>query len=600
MPSFSDKVLEELKAATFPVRRRARHRLQALANDALGAVGREGRFEEGYREQWRRIFARSPETLSAMPPPGAPRILFGSMFGAAHTTRPIDATLAMALRLRGATPIILDCDAGLPACEWNLFGNFEPDPGEHAPETFRFARELPCRACTIALAETHSLEGIEHRSLREFSVPGDVEHATAVAAGISLAELRDFRYRDLPAGEHAYASLLKGTLRGVPLDDAKTLWMARRYLASVVLMIERGERLFAHLRPDRFVASDGVYVTSAPLCALARKLGVHVIVHGKPYRKRTIWLSHHESYHRALINARNDRWERFEMSPERARVADDYLSSKHFNARDYTSFHVNATTEHGQIRAELGLDERPIVSLYTNILWDAQLYYRLNVYANMLEWLFETVRFFEGRPDLQLVIRLHPGEAPGAWPTNQPILPELERRFPRLPDNVKVVRPESKVSSYALGTMSRAALVYGARVGVELVVLGTPVIVAGEAFMRGKGFTYDPASAEEYVALLGRVAELERPSEAERERARRWYYYYFFRLMMPFPFYDADHSEAAVLSFASLDELLPGRAPGLDVACRGILDGESPFEWDEFDPPPAVVPIAPGDRARTG
>jgi hypothetical protein len=118
-------------------------------------------------------------------------------------------------------------------------------------------------------------------------------------------------------------------------------------------------------------------------------------------------------------------------------------------------------------------------------------------------------------------------------------------------------------------------------VGVELVMLGTPVVVAGEAFMRGKGFTLDPGSADEYFSLLGRLPDLEEPSKAAIERARKWYYYYFFRLMMPFPFYDLERDGAARLSFQSLADLLPGRSPGLDVVCRGILDGQTVFEWDE-------------------
>jgi hypothetical protein len=218
----------------------------------------------------------------------------------------------------------------------------------------------------------------------------------------------------------------------------------------------------------------------------------------------------------------------------------------------------------------------------------------------MLEWLFETIRFYETRKDVQLVIRLHPGEARGAWPTNQPLLPELERMFPALPENVKLVSPESKVSSYVLGTMSRAALVYGARVGVELVMLGTPVIVAGEAFMRGKGFTRDPASKEEYLALLGKTADIERATEDEKARARKWYYHYFFRMMMPFPFYEADAMSKDTplrLAFESLDELAPGRNTVMDLVCRGIMDGVTPFEWDEWDEGPSSGPKLDHERA---
>jgi hypothetical protein len=583
MNRLASNVYAELQAVTLPVRRRTRFRLRALANDALASTGRPARFHENYAEQWRRVVARSDEVLAALPPAGAPRVLFGSMFGNETSTRAIDSIVAMALRLRGATPFFLACDAGLPACEWNQFGNGEPAPGEFGTGRWHWASRNACRTCTLHLAESHTLPGVERFSLGSFATPGDLTRAEAASAGVSIADMRSVVLNGVRVGEYAYASLLKGLLRGVPLDDERTRWLARRYLASAIVLAERGARAFDELKPERFVTADGVYLTGGILCDVARQRGVHVVIYGTPYRKGTVWFSHHESYHRALINEKNDRWQRFDMTGDRRKIADEYLASKHLVARDYLSYHVGAIQEDAAIRRELGLDARPLVSLYTNVLWDAQLYYRFNVYPNMLEWLFDTIRFFGEHPELQLAVRLHPGEAPGGLPTCQPILPEIERKFPKLPENVKLVRPESKVSSYVLGTMSRATLVYGARMGVELVMLGVPVIVAGEAFMRGKGFTLDPASREEYLALLARSAEIEPPSDEARERARRWYYYYFFRMMMDFPLFHSErvgNTNPTTFAFSSLAELLPGRAPVLDLICQGILDGTTLFERD--------------------
>jgi hypothetical protein len=585
MPTLQENLRAELQAITFPLRRKARYRLNALANDALTTLSRPARFEENIAEQWRRILAHSAEVISTLPEPGSTRVLFGSMFGQNWITRPVEAMFAMALRMRGATPIILACDESLPACEWNTLGNGSLDAGEFGNGLWKNASQHACATCVIKLNEAYTLPGLTRRSLHDYLRPGDVERAHALAAPVRLAEVRDYFHGDVNVGEHAHAALLRALLRGTPVDDERTRFLARRYLAAAILLKELGERAFADIRPDRFVAADGVYVLAGTLCELANKRGIHVVVHGEPYRKGTVWLSHGDCYHRTLLQAKTEEWAHLEMTEPRVRVADEYLASKHFVARDYSSYHVDSIKDADAIRAELGLDERPIVALYTNILWDAQLYYRFNVFESMLEWLFETIRFYEKRTDLQLVIRLHPGEARGAFPTNQPLLPEIDREFPRLPENVKVVKPESKVSSYSLGAMSAMALIYGARVGVELVMIGTPVVVAGEAFLRGKGFSYDPATREDYFELLARGSELPRPSDEVRALARKWYYHYFFRLMMPFPYYEKLQTINSVrLTFDSLAALLPGKSPVLDRICQGILDAKTPFEWDEFEP----------------
>ena len=63
--------------------------------------------------------------------------------------------------------------------------------------------------------------------------------------------------------------------------------------------------------------------------------------------------------------------------------------------------------------------------------WDAQLHYPANAFPNMLEWLVQTCEYFATRPDLQLLIRVHPAEISGFPPSRQPILAELRKRLPR-------------------------------------------------------------------------------------------------------------------------------------------------------------------------
>src|SRR6187402_698367 len=102
MPSFRSNARAELRALTFPLGRKTKYRLHALANDALATVSKPERFNENLTEQWRRILGRSQGVIDAMPAATGPRVLFGAMFGQVWITRPFEAAVAMALRLRGA------------------------------------------------------------------------------------------------------------------------------------------------------------------------------------------------------------------------------------------------------------------------------------------------------------------------------------------------------------------------------------------------------------------------------------------------------------------------------------------------------------------
>ena len=61
-------------------------------------------------------------------------------------------------------------------------------------------------------------------------------------------------------------------------------------------------------------------------------------------------------------------------------------------------------------RKELGLDDRPMVLLATNVLGDSLTLGREIFTQSMEDWLEKTLQYFAGRSDLQLVIRVHPGE----------------------------------------------------------------------------------------------------------------------------------------------------------------------------------------------
>jgi hypothetical protein len=199
----------------------------------------------------------------------------------------------------------------------------------------------------------------------------------------------------------------------------------------------------------------------------------------------------------------------------------------------------------------------------------------------MLEWLVQTCEYFAGRPDLQLLIRVHPAEINGFPPSRQPILQELRKRLPELAANIIVVPPDSGMSTYALMSLCNAAIIYGTKMGVELTSVGLPIIVAGEAWIRNKGLTHDASSPAEYFALLGRLPFASRLGAHQLARARRYAYHFFFNRMIPLPFIDPKAGYPIYrLKLERLSQLLPGASPGLDTICDGILR-RTPFVMRE-------------------
>ena len=181
-----------------------------------------------------------------------------------------------------------------------------------------------------------------------------------------------------------------------------------------------------------------------------------------------------------------------------------------------------------------------------------------------------------GRPDLHLLIRVHPAEVRGLTASRQFVIGELQKNFPTLPANVFIIPAESNINTYAAMQHCNCALIYGTKTGVELTSMGIPVIVAGEAWIRNKGLTIDVASQEDYREILNGLPLAEsRLTEEQAREARKYAYHFFLRRMIPVTSITPTPEKKIPfeVSIGSLKELLPGVDEGLDLICDGIMNG---------------------------
>jgi hypothetical protein len=188
--------------------------------------------------------------------------------------------------------------------------------------------------------------------------------------------------------------------------------------------------------------------------------------------------------------------------------------------------------------ALLGLDaSKPLVLLCTNVVGDSLALDRQVFTRGMAEWLASTVGHLATRSDVQLVVRVHPGELLGA---GHPSLEIVQGSVPDLPQTVKVVPPDSEVNTYDLLEMAHVGLVYTTTVGLEMAMKGIPVIVAGDAHYRGKGFSHDPSSMAVYLRTLDELIQRPRGTTIHKDQielAQRYAYRFFFEYPFAYPWH---------------------------------------------------------------
>jgi hypothetical protein len=505
---------------------------------------------------------------------GGPRVLMATSVGAYAHAITLESALAAALTFRGAEVHALLCDGAMTACaecEASLY-----------PDLARFAERGPgadlCRDCRWPAERVYEQLGLKVHRYSDWLTADDRADARALAARMPLEQIEDFTENGLAIGEHAHAGALRFFATGSLDDEPRAEPVLRRYLESALLTARATRRLLKEVGFSSTVFTHGIYVPWGIVGEVARQEGVHVATWNVAYRKRRFIFSHDDTYHHTLMNEPVEHWEDMDLSPSQERELMQYLSSRREGLFDWIVFHRPTRQDPQEIAQRIGVDpSRPVIGLLTNVTWDAQLHYPANAFPNMLEWLVQTCEYFAGRPDLQLLIRVHPAEISGFPPSRQPILRELRKRLPTLAPNILVVPPESGMSTYALMSLCNAAIIYGTKMGVELTSVGLPVIVAGEAWIRNKGLTSDAASPAQYFRLLEQLPFRERLSPKQLERARRYAYHFFFNRMIPLPFIQPKAGYPIFrLQLDRLQHLMPGASEGLDTICEGIL-GRTPF-----------------------
>lgn len=513
-----------------------------------------------------------------------PRVLIPSSLGGHAPSLIVESTLAVALTLRGANVQLLLCDGALAGCQQAL--------SSESQTVEAFVEQGPvriCRWCFPAADEMLNSLGLPVLKYSDYLAPQTQAKALEIANELEPDAIPDFQFDGVAVGEQALAGALRYFARGDLGHDELQVQVLRRYLRAALQTLFVTRTILTQQEIQIACFNHGIYVPQGIIAEVARQMNVRVVNWTVGYRKRRFIFSHRETYHHALMSEPTRNWENIAWSPALETKTLDYLKSRAQGTRDWIWFHEKPEEQLSSIAAELGVDfTRPCVGLLTNVMWDAQLHYPANAFPNMRDWIVRTIAYFATRPDLQLIIRIHPAEIRGTVPTQQPILAEIQNAFPEIPPNVKIIPPESPISTYAVMLQCDTVLIYGTKTGVELTSMGIPVIAAGEAWIRNKGITRDAKTDQEYFQFLDELPLGKRLDDKTRERALKYAYHFFFRRMIPlemfapaqgWPFYN--------LEIQSLHELMPGASTGLDLVCDGILHGT------EFVYPAENLPDAP-------
>ena len=511
------------------------------------------------------------------------KVLFGMPFTIYEPCRIHDFCLSQALKLRGAEVVslttvsenngkIIAVEEGETKILGGIWGGFTGDP-----EQDKAAAEKNCRT----ILESNKLlweiwAGVPMIALTKYVSKEDRCEIRNIVAKYPISDYKQWQYNSMPVGRWVVEALVNNEMVG----DEKLVknWENKlyNYLYNIILLEYAFSRALDEIQPDVVISSDTYYYPYAVLETLAMNRSIPCYNHWSGCRRMGWCYAKGEpTMNRNLTSA----WKSYidkSLTSHESLLIEDYLAKRQANNGTACDA-VRPVVDSGHLLKVPQIDySKPTALLAANAIWDLAALNKELLFEDMVDWVRKVMDFFKLNPQYQLIIKVHPAEKGKKIPlTLQMIGDEVRKHMPVLAPNIILLEPETAISVYDIIPHVKAGLVYTSTVGIEMSCFGKPVVTCAKDIYREKGFTYDPATTQEYFKILTVLLESNGQydlTDKKKELAKKFFYLYNFRYYMSLNLFDYGLSEKSTLFFEDVREFLPGRNQVLDYVCESILN----------------------------
>jgi hypothetical protein len=352
-----------------------------------------------------------------------------------------------------------------------------------------------------------------------------------VTARSSIPEFKRLAYRGARIPLNAIASLTAARPDGM-LEPSERLYRdLGKTLRRSALLINAADSLYRTVRPTLILSQEKGFIGTCESFYAAIELGIDYVQWVSCHEPESVMFKRYrrENLRDHPFSVSDATWRRIRHTPWDERYREEVLGEfeRGYKSGEWFKYKRLARdqrfADRGALSRQLGLDPaKKTAVIYSHILNDANLFYGDDLFpGGYEEWLVETVRAAADNPAVNWVLKLHPANvfrnARVGYSGEYGELIALRHAFGRIPEFLKIVRPEEKVSPLSFFGLTDWGITVRGTIGVELPCFGVPVITAGTGRYSGKGFTVDSATVEEY---LGRIRSIERIPALTEEQVR--------------------------------------------------------------------------------
>ena len=390
--------------------------------------------------------------------------------------------------------------------------------------------------------------GVEELSYwEEWQRPVSPAEAAAMMHGLgSFEQFIHADYCGARVGKYAASTGLRHLRVGrLDLSSPPVREALLPFLHRAMSSARAAQEIVATVKPDLVLSVDPGYTPRGELFDVCLTAGIDTITWNAAHKNNSLMLKRYRRSNRDVHPASlsSDTWRELQARPwtdvERARLRQELVGSYHsgeWYSEVGTQFHT-ASQDAAEVRRALALDEgKKTAVIFPHIFWDGTFFYGTDLFESYEEWFIETMKAACANRQVNWVVKIHPAnlvknarDGVGAEPSE---LVALRSLGAVVPSHVRIIQPDSRMSTLSLYSVMDYCVTVRGTVGIEAASFGIPVFTAGTGRYDRRGFTIDSDTRSQYLDRLRRIHETPPMSADQRDLAERFAYGIF--LARPF------------------------------------------------------------------
>ncbi len=488
------------------------------------------------------------------------KILFNSLDARHMTHSYLESSIAKSLQLRGHNVKMLLCGRTLSMC--TTFHRLDHPPNEWS-----------CNNCLKFSRRIYETIGLNYSMYNEYINDEEIKKIQKQVNSISFDERKKLIYKDVRVGFHALTSAERYFKGGTPKkEDLEKILNLE--LINAIISTDVAERIIEVEKPDVLVTSHGIYSSWGSFSDYSMNKGIRTCVWTSG-ESNTVTFDRHKSeeyFKKYLEEIRKNK----PLNKEEEKELYNFFNKRMKGEEGQVAFYEFSKTTKEALEKEFNFSkyDKTFV-IFPNVPWDAALLAANTAFDNVYDWIINTIDLFKDKPNLQLLIKIHPSELK-VMQSESTVLDYIYNNYSSLPENIKIIPPDTTISPYSLFPFIDIGIVYVGTIGLEMAVYNIPVIVAGCAHYANNGFTYDVFTKEDYPKVLLKVVK---PLANQHELAKIYAYFHFIKKFIPRTFIYSNNFLDIGWNADSLEDFKPGKNKYLDHICDYIVNNGVFQNW---------------------